>query len=607
MEYTCKICGEKISSRLMGKHMMEKHHINTKEYYDEYIKKPGEGYCLECGVETDFICLSQGYRKFCCRECSSKSPLKYEKSKQTKMDRYGNPNYNNMEKNKKTCLERYGVTHIGLSDEIKTKVKKTWDSKGEREIMEFRKKHSDIWKHKTPNEKQEIVNKVRKTKHKRYGDPNYNNTEKNKKTCLEKYGVDNVFKSEEIKDKIKQTCVKKFGVEHPAQNPEVFQKMIDTNLEKYGKLYHQQTEEFKKNNSKKRIDKTIEGNDNIIEYNIEGTEIIYKYKCPHPDCQLCESKFFKSTAGHYTVRKNQGTEVCTNILPIQYDKNTGTSLEIFIRNILDRLNIGYETNNRTVLSGKELDIYIPEKKLAIECNGVYWHSLKEPSFHYEKWKLCKNDDIQLITIWEDQIINKPEIIKGLIASKLGYFDTRIQARQCTFREVSSKEAIRFLEINHLQGSINGSIRIGLYYKNELVSLMVFGKCRKSLGSDASKDKYELYRFCNKLGVCIVGGSTRLFKHFLKKYPGCVVESFSSNDISMGNLYIRLGFEFMGEQKGSYWYIDRKFQRYHRYSFRKDELVKKYKANPTKTEFQITNEMGLFRIYDSGQQKWIYRS
>lgn len=561
---------------------------------------------MECGKKTEYICIGAGYRRFCSQSCKIKSPLVHEKSKQTKMDRYGDPNYNNIEKLQITCLERYGTRHATSSEQIKNKVKKTWDSKSDHQKKEFRKNHSNIWKQKSQDEKREIVNKVKKTKQERYGDPNYNNMEKVRKTCLEKFGVDNTFKSEEIKKKIRQSCLEKYNVEHPAQNENILQKMMNTCSVKYGAPHYTQTDEFKKINSKNRINKTIKDNDNILGYLIDNDEIIYTYQCPHTDCQLCKEKSFKSTAGHYAIRKNQGTEVCTNIFPIQHDRNTGTYIEIFIRNILDSLNIQYETNNREILNGKELDIYIPKKKLAIECNGIYWHSLKEPDFHYRKWKNCKDQGIQLLTIWEDQIINKPDIIKNIIASRLNIYNEHVYARQCDIRYVSSKESIEFLQSYHLQGPINGSIRLGLYRKDELMGIMVFGRSRKSLGSNAKNNTWELYRYCNKQGVQIVGGASRLFNHFLKEHPNCIIESFSSNDISMGDIYQMLKFELQHEQKGSYWYIDKKMQRYHRYTFRKDVLIRNG-ADSTKTEFQITKSMGLFRIYDSGQQKWIYKN
>lgn len=152
--------------------------------------------------------------------------------------------------------------------------------------------------------------------------------------------------------------------------------------------------------------------------------------------------------------------------------------------------------------------------------------------------------------------------------------------------------------------MNGSIRIGLYNGDELVSLMVFGHKRKALGSGVSFNEYELYRYCNKLDTHVVGGASRLFNYFIKEYPECIVESFSSNDISTGDLYRILGFKLIGEQKSSYWYVDNEMNRHHRYKFRKDALVR-CGLDSNLSESEITTCLGLFKIYDSGQQKWIF--
>ena len=339
----------------------------------------------------------------------------------------------------------------------------------------------------------------------------------------------------------------------------------------------------------------------------KDNEVFFIYRCPHPECDKCNDKFYVSKSTNHAVRRYQNIEECTNLLPIQINKGAGTNLELFVREILDKNNIEYIKNDRSILKGKELDIYIPQKNLAIECNGVYWHSLKPKKYHYEKWNNCKEKNIQLLTIWGDQIKNKPDIVRGIIKSKLGIYEQQIGARDCIIKNVTTKESNKFLEYNHLQGKINGSIRIGLYYKDELVSLMVFGVKRRALGNkNTNYNTYELYRYCNKLGWKIFGGASKLFKYFLNENKNCIVESFSSNDISVGKLYKNLGFELNNLQLNSYWYIDKNEKRYHRYSFRKDVLVK-MGYDKTKTELEITDEMGLLRIYDSGQQKWIYHN
>lgn len=299
-----------------------------------------------------------------------------------------------------------------------------------------------------------------------------------------------------------------------------------------------------------------------------------------------------------------GIETCTNLIPID-GHNKNTTLEIFIQNILNKHHIKYETNNRKILNGKEIDIYIPERNLAIECNGILWHSDKDPKYHYQKWKDCKDQNIILLTFWEDQIINTPDIVESILLSKFGIYINRIGASKCRITKVSAKDAEKFLLENHLQGCVRGSVRLGLYYKDELVSLMVFGKKRVSLGNKKTDDnKWELYRFCTKKNWQVIGGAKRLFTHFVQEYNPNSIESFSSNDISQGELYQNLGFRSSGHSI-SYWYIDKKMKRYHRYKFRKSELIK-MGYDKTKTEFDITlGDMGLYRIYDSGQAKWIW--
>ena len=122
-------------------------------------------------------------------------------------------------------------------------------------------------------------------------------------------------------------------------------------------------------------------------------------------------------------------------------------------------------------------------------------------------------------------------------------------------------------------------------------------------STCGDGEWELVRFCNKLNTQVIGSASRLLNYFIKKYNPNSIVSFASHDISNGNLYKILGFDKISEYEGSYWYIDSNMLRYHRYTFRKSELIKKgYDSN--KTEFQIMDELKYLRIYDSGQSKYI---
>ena len=133
-----------------------------------------------------------------------------------------------------------------------------------------------------------------------------------------------------------------------------------------------------------------------------------------------------------------------------------------------------ETSNRTILNGKELDIYLPELNLAFEFNGLYWHSElhKDRRYHLEKTKLCADKGINLIHIWEDDWDNKVEICKSIILNKIGKSE-RIYARKCDIRIVDNKLVREFLDINHIQGFVGSKIKIGLYYNYELVYYVQF--------------------------------------------------------------------------------------------------------------------------------------
>ena len=600
--------------------------------------------CPVCGKHVKFESYGVGYKQYCSSSCISKDPQIKQKREETCLKRYGvnNPSKSSkiLQKIQDVNMELYGVPYHSQLESAKEQTKKTC---------------KELYGGNAPMSSKKVQQKRKDTLRQKYGDENYNNREKCKQTCQEKYGVDNVQKSKKIHEKVKQTTLEKYGVEYCTQSQEVVDKIKQTNLEKYGVESYSQTNEFKEKNkqtnlkrygvtcslrSQQALEKTQqtlldrygvnhysksqefknqmkEANSytmknrlpELLEVIYQDDEIWYKIECPNKECHKCNEKFFLIPPMIYYNRLRNHTETCTNLVSIG-GHNSGTTLELFVRNILDTYNIHYIENDRKILKGKELDIYIPGHKLAIECNGIYWHSVQHKNinniYHFNKWKECKDQDIQLLTIWEDQIINKPEIIEGIIKSHLGIYEHQVGARKCILKEVSSKESNKFLEKNHLQGKINGSIRLGLYYQDELISLMIFGTKRVALGNKGNKDAYELYRYCNKLGWQIQGGASRLFKHFLDSYPESVIESFSSNDISIGDLYKKLKFELIDIQKGSYWYIDKQMNRHHRYSFRKDVLVKEG-YDPNKTESEITEELGLLKIYDSGQQKWIYKN
>lgn len=433
-------------------------------------------------------------------------------------------------------------------------------------------------------------------------------TIKYKNTCIEKYGVDNTMKVNSVKDSLKISLVDKYGVDHYSKTKEYKLKYKETCIGKYGVDNTSKSEEvkkeisntkFKNSNSIEKYSKLLPVEYSIIKYctdnSLKSTNVVSgigfnrNFKIYHDRCD----SIFDIFIGTLSDRIRSKSSVCTKCNPVDL---SSSGREIELKEFLLSKNISFIDNPYNIIPPLSLDIYIPELKLAIEFNGVYWHSeiYKDKNYHLNKTKLCENVGIQLIHIWEDDWVYKTDIIKSIILNRLG-LSNRIYARKCQIREVDDILIVRdFLNKNHIQGYSHSSVKIGLYYDNELVSLMVFGKKKKNM---------ELVRFCNKINTNVIGGSSRLFKYFIDNYEFNFIESFS--DISMfgGGMYLNLGFKFEHNTPVNYhWVIDG--IRKHRFSYNKKNLVKMgYDINLSESE--IMKSIGYYKIWECGLKKWIW--
>lgn len=270
---------------------------------------------------------------------------------------------------------------------------------------------------------------------------------------------------------------------------------------------------------------------------------------------------------------------------------------------------GFETKekDRTTLEGYEIDVLVPSENIGIEYDGLKWHSdeYKEDSYHLWKTDECLKKGIRLIHVFEDEWVNKQDIVKSMLASIFGKVGRRIFARKCALREVGNAVKKMFLEENHIQGDVASMVNYGLYYDDELVSMMCFGKPRLSLGSKESKDgEYELLRFCNKKYTTVVGGASKMFKHFISEYDPELITSYCDKRWSLGNMYTKLGLTLSHISKPNYYYVQGQ-NRKNRFKYRKSELVKEG-FDADKTEREIMKERGIHRIYDCGAYvfKWV---
>jgi len=272
-----------------------------------------------------------------------------------------------------------------------------------------------------------------------------------------------------------------------------------------------------------------------------------------------------------------------------------------ISDFIKSFNINVELKNRNILDKQELDIYIPSHNLAIEFNGLYWHSekFKLKNYHLNKTIACEKQGIRLIHIFEDEWVYKQDIVRSRLKNILGLTSNKIHARKCIIKEIDNKKTKEFLELNHIQGHVNAKIKIGLYYNDELIGIMTFGSLRKTMGKNKSNNSYELLRFCNKLDTTVIGGANKLLQYFIRNYNPNEIISYADRRWSNGNLYEKLGFEFSHNSRPNYYYIDNDKRKY-RFNFRKNVLIEQG-YNSDKSEHEIMINRKIYRIYDSGNK------
>lgn len=297
----------------------------------------------------------------------------------------------------------------------------------------------------------------------------------------------------------------------------------------------------------------------------------------------------------YAHANGQGCPQCGNELSRSADED---ELFEFMKSILPDEDV--ESGNRRVLHPLELDIYIPSRNIAIEYDGLYWHNeANQPSkaYHLDKTRKCAEKGIRLIHVFEDEWVLEKDKVKSRLKSILGIYDRRISASKCKVNVLDSRQAMKFLADNHLQGACGAKYRYGLFLGDELVSVMTFGMTRKNVHGTGQSSDYELVRYCSKRGTMVVGGAERLMTHFVRDHRPKSIVSYADMRWSDGDLYRKLGFTHVHDSRPSYFYIVNN-KRENRFKYRKDLLVSEG-FDRSKSEHEIMLERGIFRIYDCG--------
>lgn len=403
--------------------------------------------------------------------------------------------------------------------------------------------------------------------------------EKSRETCLRKYGVENPMKTEEIQAKVKKTVREKYHVENYAQTEEYRKKIIRTNLKKYGAQSHMQKEmkHLKVWNEKDKMQdflSSLSAKPSASElkgfFNLADRTVIYE-----------------------KIHKWQLEDKVSLNPPRSYYEDEIVSLlkDLGIKNII--------RNDREVLDGKEIDVYVPDSKIGIEFNGDYWHSDIFYSDHggrstaaQKKSLNAEKKGVFLFTIfereWNDPVVKRS--IEDRLRSIFILNENKVPARKCVFSEVSPLERSEFLNENHIQGNSGAKIGYGLRYNGELVACMTFSRPK------SDKHTWELTRYCTKHGITVQGGASKLFKEFIKRNlsVGDTVSSYNDITKTKGDLYRILGFELTSINSPNYVWIN----------FTTKDVRTRYQEQEA-GEVERMHSLGYHRVCDCGTKTWVY--
>ena len=460
---------------------------------------------------------------------------------------------------KATSLKRYGVDNPSKSSEIKEKIKQS-----------NLKKYGAASYTSTADGKAQVAH----TKLLRHGDPRYNNMKKNTQTKLDRYG-DSTYNN---RAKCKQTMQDKYGVDNAFQ---LTQTRHNYNAYLLNKM---DWDDLFKN--------LWDNKEEAINYLKDKSYSYYDLS------KLLNAPYYTIQA--WVTRLDLKSY-------INYEFTGSSHYESEIETYLNSIKVYPRLHDRSVLEGKELDFYIPQHGFGIEFNGNYFHSsrFKDRSYHIDKSKAALSKGVHILHIWEyewqDPIIQ--DKIKNILRTRCKFNVETLYARKCEIKEVDKKTADRFLNEYHLQNTCKGqSIRLGLYYEDELIQIITFGKPRYNKNYE-----YELLRLCTKASYQVTGGSEKLFSYFKKTYTPKSVISYCDNSKFTGDVYYKLGFTLKSYGRPSrHWYNIKTGQHITDNLLRQrgfDQLFGTNYGKGTSNE-QLMLEHDFVEIYDCGQSTFI---
>lgn len=445
-----------------------------------------------------------------------------------------------------------------------------------------------------------------------------------KKTMLEKYGVEQPMHIPGVVEKMKETNRKKYGSDWYTQTDEYKQSVEETSLFKYGVKHFLSSEDIKSKRRDTCKEKYGFSNyaflmvdhpeklESWIEFRKDGE----KYISEHYSEKLTRNQLSEDLGVSYSTISQEIRLKCLDDYVMCNVSYMEDEIVEYLKGMIPGIQIIRRCKN--IITPYGLDIYLPEYSFAIECNPTYTHNSSTSSFtndpkpvryHQMKTEMCESKGVFLFHVFGYEWYNRKEIILSMISNVLGCNKAKIFARKCKLVEVSSSDSRKFLANNHRQGEASASIKIGLAYNDELLSLMTFGKLRGTIGTDKTDTSncWELVRFCSKLNTNVVGGASKLFKYFVDNYNPEEIRSFSDRAHTKGNLYSKLRFHELRRSDPGYVWVELAtdtpvnrvtVQKSNIKSFLHDDHID---LNMSESEIMIQH--GFVKVFDSGTITW----
>ena len=317
-------------------------------------------------------------------------------------------------------------------------------------------------------------------------------------------------------------------------------------------------------------------------------------------CIICpkHGEFWQTPNMH--LNEHQGCPLCGTL-------SSKSELEIF--NFLkEKCDDEIVLREHQLIPPQEIDIFLPSKSIAIEFDGLRWHSElfnKNKWYHLNKSKKCLEQGVHLIHVFEDEWVYKRQIVehKLLHLLRIDVGKSKIYGRKCMIKEIQHLEGNKFLDEYHIQGKCISSVILGAFYEGILIGVMSFLKSKN--------DNWILNRFATNYNYICNGVGGKLFQYFLQNYSYNKIITFADRRWTLDdnfNFYTKLGFKLDGILPPNYSYVSSTTsyrKRIHKFNCRKQLLNKKYGLPLSMTEEEMAKELKLYKIWDCGLYRYIY--